>query len=613
MKRNYFQIMSAMSAGILAVMMTGCAEKAGPEVTPSSLTFNLKVPEIERMTKVPGSSAENGTTFDLFAFYRFGEKDKYESVDIVSYAEMTPGEQNTLTYSMAVDANGRGAKKFVVLRAPEEKYFPKLENGNVMGNVLNAVTELPVEFVKTPMVMSSEDAKGNGYVTIEEISKLGNRVDVTLSRRLARIDFLNDEAASGIVLDKIFIKNARKRVYFGHVDLLPEEKLEGTITEIPVAELANGGKSIYLCPTVLSGDAESKDKTTIWATTKISGTTEDGPVLKLKAGEEVKIKANCLYELNTGDVKGSGSFDIVVKDWEDGTSVDWLPMEGGIKLQDANAVLVKGTQIQGNYVKIGAAATYPYIIKSVVTNSNPEPIEVTADGAFPSWLKVNSTVAIAGSGFYRHEIVYTVSKPKNNTLFAITYFKGSRDDKNILTIAFMDPYPGTPLPCLSWGDMYYGPTHVNQSTYLANNRKDKAFFAGERSYVLDSKESFNNDKAINPCPEGWSTLDDKQAEDLLKWVTTHVKSMDSDYVYASQWFGKAEEGTQVRFLAGYPRSGKNATWKDLACFGTWPHVTWAEMDTAKLAPKGGTYGADWSMKTGYAIAYRCIRPKAGWN
>lgn len=594
--------------------MAGCAKEAPKETPPGSVTFTLTVPELELATKTPGAGAENGTASDVFAFYRFGENDGYEALDVVPYAGLTPGGEHTLTYSLTMDGDVRGMKKFVVLRAPSDGYFPKLGSGSAIGDVLNAVAEFPEDCVRTPMVMSSEGENGGGYVTVADVSRLDNRVAVSLSRRLARIDFLNDEAASGIVLDRIFVRNARRKAFLGHVDLLPQEECSGRTLEIPAAELANGGRSIYLCPTVLTGDAESRDKTSVWATTRLAGKAGGaGPVLRLKAGTEVRIKANCLYQLNSADIGGAGTFDISIKDWEDGTYLDWIPMEGGIRLPDEKAVLFKGTEIQGNYVKIGTEAAYPYVIKSILMDRNPEQIRVVSDGGFPFWLKVESTVAAAEAGLYRHEITYTVSKPTDRTLFAITYFEGSRDDRNILAVGFADPYPGTPLPCLTWGGVYYSPTHARQSTYLANNTADKAFFAGEKAYTLDSKENFTNDKAVNPCPKGWKTLDDQQAESFLKWITSHVKSMDSDYVYACQWLNKVEDGSYVRFLAGYPRSGKTPTWKDFACFGTWPHVAWANMDPEKLVSTGGTYGDQWTVETGYAIPYRCIRSKEGWN
>ncbi len=40
--------------------------------------------------------------------------------------------------------------------------------------------------------------------------------------------------------------------------------------------------------------------------------------------------------------------------------------------------------------------------------------------------------------------------PEKTSQFAITHLNGAVSDENLLVIGFADPYPGTPLPCLSW-------------------------------------------------------------------------------------------------------------------------------------------------------------------
>ena len=55
--------------------------------------------------------------------------------------------------------------------------------------------------------------------------------------------------------------------------------------------------------------------------------------------------------------------------------------------------------------------------------------------------------------FIVHEIVYTVTAhPVKTSQFAITHLSGAVTDENLLAIGFVDPYPGTPLPCLSRGE-----------------------------------------------------------------------------------------------------------------------------------------------------------------
>ncbi|MEB3374516.1 hypothetical protein SFC43_18935 [Bacteroides sp. CR5/BHMF/2] len=119
---------------------------------------------------------------------------------------------------------------------------------------------------------------------------------------------------------------------------------------------------------------------------------------------------------------------------------------------DNKATIIAGTDIKGTYVKIAADAAMPYTIKRVVTDYSSAALDAAYDGSLPAWLTISSSTKDAGSGLYRHEIVYTVTAhPAKTSQFAITHLSGAVTDENLLAIGFVDPYPGTPLPCLSKG------------------------------------------------------------------------------------------------------------------------------------------------------------------
>ena len=310
-----------------------------------------------------------------------------------------------------------------------------------------------------------------------------------------------------------------------------------------------------------------------------------------------------MYRLDTKNIAGSAGFDVSVEEWQDGTSVDWVTVEeDGISVPDENAVIMEGTEIKGTYVKILPEAVVPYTVSRIVTDMNEADLQILYDGNLPAWLEVSSSTVSVGNGYYRHELCYTVTDiPDSEWQFAVTYLNGQVTDENLLVIGFANPYPGTPLPCLSWGDKIYSPTHVRQSTYLTHNNVDKAYFCGAEGYTFNTDmKGIKNDVAVDPCPEGWHALNDDEAEDFIRWVGEHLNSKVVTSVYTYNWFDVAGEGTDLRFLAGYPKSG-SPTAKDLAVWGTWPHAAWVNITESNLSISDETFGDDWSINGDYGL------------
>ena len=86
------------------------------------------------------------------------------------------------------------------------------------------------------------------YVTVADVESSNNQVDVKLKRRVARFDLLNDPTESGLVIDKVYIKNRYTQGFIGDVSG-NAGNISADVLEIPAADLANDGKSFYLYPT----------------------------------------------------------------------------------------------------------------------------------------------------------------------------------------------------------------------------------------------------------------------------------------------------------------------------------------------------------------------------
>lgn len=600
-----------------AIVFAGCQKNDDtPNDLPLSkgeIIFNLHVPGAF-LTRATGLGDENGSSRDKIAFYQFNKEGKYEQRYVLNYAAASSVAEsgNTRSYTLELTSSTGGEKRFVIVESEDENNFPSMSESNTINDLLKSKTIVENGKLNPPFVMSNVRTDGKEYVTIADVESSDNQVDVKLKRRVARFDLLNDPAESGVVLDKVYIKNRYTQGFIGDVSG-NAGNISADVLEIPAADLVNDGKSFYLYPTQLTSTLDQNEKTVVWATTKLANTNTAGPTLYLNLASDINVEANYLYQLNTKRIAGSAGFEVSVEEWKDGTSIDWVTVENGISVMDDNAKIIAGTEIKGTYVKIGVDATMPYTIKRVVTDYNSAALEALYDGSLPSWLTISSSTIAAGSGLYRHEIVYTVTgRPGNSYQYAVTYLNGAVSDENLLVIGFIDPYPGTPLPCLSWGTKLYSPIHAKQSTYLTHNSVDKAYFCGAEGYTFSANmSSINNDVAVNPCPEGWSTLNDKEAEDYISWVGKNLKSQVSESVYAYRWFEPVGEGTYMRILAGYPSTKANL--KDLAAFGTWPNVAWVNIKLSDLTVQDQTFGSVWVVKKEYGIPYRCIRDKAGWN
>lgn len=608
--------MSAISFSACQKDNDGAEDPGAVNPVNPRLTFNLQAPGTF-VTRAVGVGDENGGPDDKVAFYQFDSEGQYERRYLFDSSAASAGKDNTVkTYELELSSSSTGEKRFVVVESNDEANFPELDRTKQIDDLLNSKTVAADGRLTAPFVMSNAKAgDGKGYVTVADVESSDNRVDVKLKRRVARFDLLNEPAESGVVLDRVYIKNRNMQGLVGDVDGTVGN-IAADVLEIPAAELSNGGKSFYLYPTTLTSVLDQNEKTVVWATTKLANTDTEGPTLYLNLSSELNVEANYLYQLNTKKIGGAASFDLSVEEWKDGTSVDWVTIENGITPMDDKATLIAGTDIKGTYVKIGEEAAMPYTIRRVLTDGNPNALEAAFDGSLPEWLTVTSSTVSTGQGLYRHEIVYTVTeRPAKTTQFAITHLSGIVADENLLVIGFADPYPGTPLPCLSWGEKLYSPVHCRQSTYLVHNTVDKAYFCGAEGYTFNTNVAdLQNDVAVNPCPEGWTSLNDAEAKDYILWVGQHLKSKVTEAVYTYCWFDKEGEATHLRILAGYPYKNKNITnVKDLACFGTWPNVAWVNVKQPELTIQDQTFGSEWKVTGNYGIPYRCIRDKAGWK
>lgn len=376
------------------VLLVGCSKSDETPISddpqPSGkgkITFNLHTP-VAFLTKAVGVGDENGGTNDKIAFYQFSKEGKYEQRYVLNYEAASVGANgDTRSYTVELTSSTGGEKRFIIVESEDENNFPNMSGANTIDELLNSKTVAESGKLNPPFVMSNVKTDGKEYVTVTDVESSDNQVDVKLKRRVARFDLLNDPTESGLVIDKVYIKNRYTQGFIGDVSG-SAGNISADVLEIPVADLANDGKSFYLYPTQLTSTLEQNEKTVVWATTKLANTNTEGPTLYLNLTADINVEANYLYQLNTKKIAGSTGFDISVEEWKDGTSIDWVTIEDGISVMDDKATVIAGTDIKGTYVKIAADATMPYTIKRVVTDYSSAALDAAYDGSLPKWLTI---------------------------------------------------------------------------------------------------------------------------------------------------------------------------------------------------------------------------------
>ena len=92
---------------------------------------------------------------------------------------------------------------------------------NTIEELLNSKTVAESGKLNPPFVMSNIKTDGKEYVTVADVESSDNQIDVKLKRRVARFDLLNDPAESGLVIDKVYIKNRYTQGFIGHHQRYP--------------------------------------------------------------------------------------------------------------------------------------------------------------------------------------------------------------------------------------------------------------------------------------------------------------------------------------------------------------------------------------------------------
>jgi hypothetical protein len=250
---------------------------------------------------------EGGSTSDVVAVYVFSSSLAFERSYNISYAggsDVAGGRQ----YSLTMD--GTGERNFVFLQAPEGYPLPQLSAGNTLETLTAVWTQQTGNGkLSPPFVTSNALTGGNPYITVEDIAGQGAPTQVSMKRRVARLDIENNSAEYTIL--GVDISNAAPTGRMFDSSSAPAAPSNGVSYELEPSDLTNNNRSFYLYPTVVKADGAG---TGIKIRTRHNSSGTD-KTFTVMTGVDIAIEANRLYRLTVS--QSMQAFNITVADWTD--------------------------------------------------------------------------------------------------------------------------------------------------------------------------------------------------------------------------------------------------------------------------------------------------------
>jgi hypothetical protein len=265
--------------------------------------------------------------------------------------------------------DGTGERNFVFLQAPAGYPLPQLSAGNTL-ETLTAVWTQPAGNGKLspPFVTSNALTGGNPYITVEDIAGQAAPTQVSMKRRVARLDIENNSAEYTIL--GVDISNAAPTGRMFDSSSAPAApSSNGVSYGLEPSDLTNNNRSFYLYPTVVKADGTG---TGIKIRTRHNSSSVD-KTFTVMTGVDIAIEANRLYRLTVSQSKQA--FDITIADWSDAdeefATVSQPAPQIDIYLCMGQSNMVGLSEYSADYAAISSAYVYNPMDNSWVAPSNP--------------------------------------------------------------------------------------------------------------------------------------------------------------------------------------------------------------------------------------------------
>ncbi|MDR1258080.1 MAG: hypothetical protein LBK65_02185 [Tannerellaceae bacterium] len=346
------------------VAETGDADANNPTGN-GKLAFVL--PQVDRVVTYTGASMEEGgSTSDVVAVYVFNSSLAFERSYNISYTNGEDVAGGGRQYSLTMD--GTGERNFVFLQAPAGYPLPQLSAGNSLETLTAVWTQQTGNGkLSPPFVTSNALTGGNPYITVEDIAGQAAPTQVSMKRRVARLDIENNSAEYTIL--GVDISNAAPTGRMFDSSSAPAAPSSGVSYNLAPEDLTNNNRSFYLYPTVVKADGAG---TGIKIRARHNGSSVE-KTFTLMTGVDIAIEANRLYSLTVS--RNMQAFDITIADWTDAdeefATVSQPAPQIDIYLCMGQSNMVGISEYSADYSSISGAYVYNPFTNQLATPPHP--------------------------------------------------------------------------------------------------------------------------------------------------------------------------------------------------------------------------------------------------
>lgn len=415
------------------------------------------------------SDAEN--IMNQLSIYMFNDSSgKLEKIFKSNTITIEDVENEPAQYSATINLTGKSGKKtfyFIINGETVSAEFNNFILGVThVSEFLELITDKHTLMPKTPLLMT-------GKATIDKVEEAkDDEKKVTIKRRVARFDVVNDETATNFKLKNIYVTKANLRTYlFSDATGTPTKTIEAANyqkVDFTGLDNANNGATpsvLYLYKTVLGKIGTGK--TEISFEGELDGVTQ---TYNLHLDDDIDIIPNTRYILKAKPVPITDiEFTIEIANWEVGSEHETSPETELVEFSNLELINQGGGIVQNGDEFDLTSITKDGLITFTAKSYNKKGTVASVKynhGSESTWpgLKINNpTPVLTYSGaFYTQK--YEIQIPKPTTKYPIemqiTIANALNvDQKKIITI-YCDRYPGTKLYPVLFEGIYWAPINV---------------------------------------------------------------------------------------------------------------------------------------------------------
>ncbi|MDH6303920.1 uncharacterized protein (TIGR02145 family) [Parabacteroides sp. PF5-5] len=582
MKYKIVKLNILLAAWVL-MLAPSCSQEELPSLqggggvsSEGAITFRFQGKKQIKSYSTPIAS-ENENAIDSLEIYMFNDRSAIGESNIlqkVFRVGSTDLSQQDTDLTATIDVTGRTGKHIFYFVANGKGNASSLESADAgsttEADFLERLSDVQSGLLETPLLMTACHKIENVETPKEEDKK------VTLLRRVARFDIVNDATHTNFTIDRIFIRKANLQGYiFGDATGIPVQKLlTDNLPEIEYGKMEDANTAVsfeslfYLYPTEM---AEGKSMISFEGT--FMG---ERRIYNLKNDQQ--IEANKRYVLKVKKVdENKIDLEISVDDWTDGSSTSPAePETDDMAIGTISLTGGAGIQVTDKSYDVTNATTAGTIRIPVTTfNKVGTRIDVTylhGTGQGSSKLTVTSPkpkLTYSASYVQEHRISIPVLKAPLHARVELVN-NSKPEERDTLYINGIPNYDTTNEKPVLFGDIYWAPVNVG-ATEIGTTMDvihHGLFFQWGRNvgFVYGGENANPSDIYPTPGPLDWETATTGDAKDKYIKGVSEVKYNWLSPAKEDLWLGVNKQGpcpegwrvptrTELRLIATANGSG----------------------------------------------------------